>query len=83
LLPESDFRSGTDLPYYRTTLKSGTMSGRYPSVVALVTARAAARLAEKYQDEGLAEAAAGLERRALGAIARRESELSPNDPGLR
>jgi hypothetical protein len=44
----------------------------YPVAAALTMARASKRLAEKYEDEGLAKAAADLEARALDAIARGE-----------
>jgi hypothetical protein len=41
----------------------------YSVAPALAMARAAKRLAEKYEDEGLAKAAADLEARAMDAIA--------------
>jgi hypothetical protein len=49
----------------------------YPSVVALVQARAQKRLAEKYQDEELAQHATALEERALAAIKNGKPELPP------
>lgn len=49
----------------------------FSSVPALITARAAQRLAEKYEDEGLAKAAQGLEERALDAIGNGQAAISP------